>query len=1015
MMIGGNKKFIGLALVGIISIGSIQIVTSSSENRIVEAAQSQAAKNAAAKIAKSIQSINDNYAGIKNQVQWEEYINEGKAFVSKMPSSEAALASQYMSKLDDLQKTVLAIARINHVEKSYEINFKGIKNASQWRTYLDLAKNDMERIDKSVFKAKYEELLKRYNDIEAKVKAIEDAHYADLKKVQAKFNAAKSSNSLADAEAALDDANKLGTHDTSTKIRKEIEDFIKSIGNVNYQSLFKVQEKFTKAKVSKALSDAESALVEANKLGTDKESTKIKDEIKVLINLIKQNKGNTYSDVSEEEKEVARLANIEREKKGLKPAVLDPEYSAVARLRCYDMVYNNYYTHTSPIHGESQYIPSIFGFNGWAMENLFKGPKTPKEAVDGWMNSEGHRNNILYQTHEKVGVGHFGDRWAIVYVGSTHLGNGTYSPVSQKDSELLKVQEKLAVAKISMKLEDAQTALVEVNKISGYESSMKLKKEIESLIETIKQNKELQVSEMEKEVVTLINIEREKNGLKPLVLDNSISAVAYLRSQDMLYNNNYDYNSPTYGSPSGMLEKFGIGYSGKVNLYKGPKTAKEAVNGWMNSQSHKEQILSSDVNLRKIGVGFAEESELNSWTVIFAIKTDGKIECDENLLRVQEKFAKARISKNLSEAEDVLREANKLGNYESSKKIQEDIKELIEKLKQDRESIPSSFEEEVVRLINIERQKNGIKPLVLNNRVSAVARFRAQDRLYTNSNVGAFLSPTNEKANDLLKNFGLTFKGELSSYKGPQTPKEVVKGLLNASHTKNKILSKDFGKIGVGFAEENDITSWTIIFADKTAEDIPHDTNLLAVQEKYAKAKISKNLGHAEEALQQANKLGNYESSRKIKEDINNLITDIKQNREVSLSNMEAEVVRLINLKRTQNGYDPLVVDNNISAVARFKAQDMIYNNYLDYTSPVYGNSYELQKMFGVEPMGYMSAVFKGDQGANEIVEMWTDEKGYRGDSTGKFTVQKGNNKRIAVGYAEEDGLNSWVIWVDDK
>lgn len=224
-----SRKIIGITIVGFVTIGTVSINPNPNEKKIVMAAESEASVNAGLKILKSIQSINGNYAGIKNQVTWEMYINEGKAFVAQMPASERDKALEYTAKLNDLQKTVLAIARINHVEKSYDTNYKGIKNAAQWRNYLNLAKNDMERIDKSVFRAKYDELLKRYNDIEAKVKAIEDAHYADLAKVQEKFNSAKSSNNLAEAEEALDEANKLGTHETSAKIKGEIEELIKSI------------------------------------------------------------------------------------------------------------------------------------------------------------------------------------------------------------------------------------------------------------------------------------------------------------------------------------------------------------------------------------------------------------------------------------------------------------------------------------------------------------------------------------------------------------------------------------------------------------------------------------------------------------------------------------------------------------------------------------------------------------------------------------------------------------------
>ena len=65
-------------------------------------------------------------------------------------------------------------------------------------------------------------------------------------------------------------------------------------------------------------------------------------------------------------------------------------------------------------------------------------------------------------------------------------------------------------------------------------------------------------SAYQKEVVDLVNIERAKAGLNPLTLDSSISNVATKKSQDMIDDNYFSHNSPTYGSPFDMLKKFGI-------------------------------------------------------------------------------------------------------------------------------------------------------------------------------------------------------------------------------------------------------------------------------------------------------------------------------------------------------------------------------------------------------------------------------------------------------------------------
>ncbi|ENY8659923.1 CAP domain-containing protein [Clostridioides difficile] len=124
-------------------------------------------------------------------------------------------------------------------------------------------------------------------------------------------------------------------------------------------------------------------------------------------------------------------------------------------------------------------------------------------------------------------------------------------------------------------------------------------------------------SAYQKEVVDLVNIERAKAGLNPLTLDSSISNVATKKSQDMIDNNYFSHNSPTYGSPFDMLKKFGISYkTAGENIAMGQKIPKEVVNAWMNSEGHRKNIMNP--NFSKIGVGVAQKSGGSIyWTQIF--------------------------------------------------------------------------------------------------------------------------------------------------------------------------------------------------------------------------------------------------------------------------------------------------------------------------------------------------------------------------------------------------------------
>lgn len=122
-------------------------------------------------------------------------------------------------------------------------------------------------------------------------------------------------------------------------------------------------------------------------------------------------------------------------------------------------------------------------------------------------------------------------------------------------------------------------------------------------------------SNYERRVVELVNIERQKIGLEPLTLDSAISNVARIKSKDMSDNNYFAHHSPTYGSAGDMLTQNGIKYSAwGENIAAGQRTPEDVVNGWMHSEGHKANILSSDFS--KIGVGYVNNGRPH-WTQIF--------------------------------------------------------------------------------------------------------------------------------------------------------------------------------------------------------------------------------------------------------------------------------------------------------------------------------------------------------------------------------------------------------------
>lgn len=118
----------------------------------------------------------------------------------------------------------------------------------------------------------------------------------------------------------------------------------------------------------------------------------------------------------------------------------------------------------------------------------------------------------------------------------------------------------------------------------------------------------------EQEVVRLVNAERAKHGLAALTEDWELSRVARYKSQDMHDNRYFAHNSPTYGTPFRMLRAFGLSYrTAGENIAMGYAAPAAVVAGWMNSEGHRANILSSSYT--KIGVGYVADGHY--WTQQF--------------------------------------------------------------------------------------------------------------------------------------------------------------------------------------------------------------------------------------------------------------------------------------------------------------------------------------------------------------------------------------------------------------
>ncbi|MGP1910344.1 SafA/ExsA family spore coat assembly protein [Metabacillus sp. JX24] len=122
------------------------------------------------------------------------------------------------------------------------------------------------------------------------------------------------------------------------------------------------------------------------------------------------------------ESEVVTLVNKERAKYGLKPLAANWEVARVARYKSEDMRDKNYFSHTSPTYGSPFDMMKSFGIQySYAGENIAAGQTTAQSVVTAWMNSEGHRKNILSSNFKEIGVGYakggsYGHYWTQMFI-----------------------------------------------------------------------------------------------------------------------------------------------------------------------------------------------------------------------------------------------------------------------------------------------------------------------------------------------------------------------------------------------------------------------------------------------------------------------------------------------------------------------------------------------------------------------------------------------------------------------
>lgn len=118
------------------------------------------------------------------------------------------------------------------------------------------------------------------------------------------------------------------------------------------------------------------------------------------------------------------------------------------------------------------------------------------------------------------------------------------------------------------------------------------------------------------QMLASVNAEREKHGLQPLVLSAELCVVAYDKSSDMVQNGYFDHVSPIYGEPADMLESYGVHfYAAGENIAAGQRSVREVMDAWMNSHSHRANILNPTYTEMGLGIAYGGEHGIY-WTLL---------------------------------------------------------------------------------------------------------------------------------------------------------------------------------------------------------------------------------------------------------------------------------------------------------------------------------------------------------------------------------------------------------------
>lgn len=343
---------------------------------------------------------------------------------------------------------------------------------------------------------------------------------------------------------------------------------------------------------------------------------------------------NNITPTDQFDQKVLELVNQERTKRGFEALKLSEKLDKAADKYSEDMLKANHFSHTGPDGSSFSERIEDAGYTNWRSlaENIAAGQQTPEEVVQGWMDSPGHRANILRDSVTHMGLGYakgegdrYGTRWTQVfgagdpnpgeYVAQMIEGSPSPAPTPKPDPKPDPLPD------------PTPNPMPTPDPTGGTPPSptpdptpAPAPDPMPTPAPPSGGNEIVDSDRFDQEVLRLVNQARNQQKLKPLSMSEKLDTAADDYSQKMIEENRFSHRGSDGSSPGDRIEKadYTQWNTWAENIAAGQQSAKDVVEAWMRSPGHRANILNSRVT--HMGLGYAEGDARygNRWTQVFA-------------------------------------------------------------------------------------------------------------------------------------------------------------------------------------------------------------------------------------------------------------------------------------------------------------------------------------------------------------------------------------------------------------